>query len=111
MGKQMTTTLTPYATIQGRLAAAQAERVTPTQLVIEEGEHWSITNHWARVPSSGGDDDYTVFIVDEPGQPIRTSCNCKAGEHGVMCKHVASVLAAFGMISEDFEYETMREEG
>lgn len=104
----MTATLTPYATIAGRLAAAKAERIEPTLLAIQEGSHWTITERWATVPSSGGDDDYHVRIVDEPGQPLRCSCDCQAGLHGVACKHIAAALHDWGLIDERLEYEMMR---
>lgn len=104
----MIATLTPYSAIEKRLAAARAERIQPTLLTIEEGKHWSVTERWAIVPSSGDDDDYHVRVVDEPGQPIRCSCDCQAGGFGVMCKHVVAVLDSWGLVDERLEYEMMR---
>jgi hypothetical protein len=47
---------------------------------------------WYEVQSSNGDSVYTIHFYKRAGQKLG-ECNCKAGERGLVCYHLAGAAA------------------
>lgn len=87
-------TLTDWTKARARAASEGiAVRSLRTSLTVASGEGKARVE----VSASNGVDTYTVE-VSANADGVFCGCNCKGGEHGRRCKHVAIALARLGYL-------------